>query len=365
MHLSDPAEQAAALGWYQRLSDSYGDVTLLLTGAPGGQNPQGICTADLPGETSGEVTAFLAHWRPNFAVWSGNHLHPRLIWQHRDTCGPIALIHAANAPFTAPRAFWGNLAQAVLPLFSDIFALDGLAHARLTGQLGAEARVHPGGRLQPSMAPLPVQTSDLERRAAELSGRPVWLATAVVPTELQAVLRAHRRVSRMAHRLLLLLVPDSATPADQALSAATDIGLRAKLWGDVALSDDALQVVIAPDPVPLGLLYRLAPVCFLGGSLTAQSDGTDPYQAAALGSAILYGPHVSAHSEAYRDLSQASAARLVRDADGLARVLTAVLAADVAAQMAHAGWEVLSAGAPLSDALLGLAQTALDQAEAA
>lgn len=365
MHLSHPSEVTPALAWFQRLCENYGEISLVLTGTDQGPKAPGVQTAALPDDTSGAVSAFLDAWRPALCVWSGNRVRPRLLWRQTERHGPAVLIHASDTPFLAPRPFWGAVAPAVLPLFSDIFAQDTAAHTSLSALVPPGTRLHPGGRLQSSLPPLPVRIPDLERRAMELSGRPVWLATGITPPELEPVLRAHRRVSRMAHRLLLILAPDPTTPTDMVQTAASDIGLRTRFWGDVALSDDALQLVIAPDPALAGLLYRLAPITFLGGSLSTFAGGTDPYQAAALGSAILYGPHVHTHAAAYRELAQAGAALLVRNTDGLAQALTLVLAADEAARMAHAGWEVLSAGAPLADALFALALSALDRAEAA
>ena len=365
MHLAHPSEVGPALAWFQRLCESYGEITLVLTGTDQATDTPGVQTSALPDDTSGPVSGFLDRWRPALCIWSGNRLRPRLLWQQTQGHGPAILIHASDTPFLAPRPFWGAVAPAVLPLFSDVFAQDTAAHTSLAAQVGPGTRLHPGGRLQSSLPPLPVRIPDLERRAMELSGRPVWLATGVTPPELEPILRAHRRVSRMAHRLLLILAPDPTTPVEAVQTAAGDIGLRARVLGDVALSDDALQVVIAPDPALSGLLYRLAPITFLGGSMSTFAGGTDPYQAAALGSAILYGPHVHTHAGAYRELAQAGAAVLVRNTDGLAQALTAVLAADEAARMAHAGWEVLSAGAPLADALTALALSALDRAEAA
>ena len=62
----------------------------------------------------------------------------------------------------------------------------------------------------------------------------------------------------------------------------------------------------------LGLIYRLAPIVFMGGSL-ARHGGQNPIEAAKLGAAILHGPHVWNFAEIYAALDAAHAAERVTD----------------------------------------------------
>ncbi len=66
----------------------------------------------------------------------------------------------------------------------------------------------------------------------------------------------------------------------------------------------------------LGLIYRLAPVVFIGGSLV-KHGGQNPIEAAKLGAAILHGPHVWNFAEIYAALDDAHGAEPVADADRL------------------------------------------------
>ena len=113
----------------------------------------------------------------------------------------------------------------------------------------------------------------------------------------------------------------------------------------------------------MGLWYRASPVCFLGSSLGQGHGGSDPYVAAALGSAIIYGPNVGTHLSSYSRLAAVGAARIVRDAAGLSRALAHLLAADQAASMAHAAWQIISEGAETTDTLVAQIQELLDGAE--
>jgi 3-deoxy-D-manno-octulosonic-acid transferase len=67
----------------------------------------------------------------------------------------------------------------------------------------------------------------------------------------------------------------------------------------------------------LGLIYRLAPIVFVGGSL-ASHGGQNPIEPIKLGAAILHGPHVWNFAEIYAALDQAHGAEQVTDVGRLA-----------------------------------------------
>jgi 3-deoxy-D-manno-octulosonic-acid transferase len=62
----------------------------------------------------------------------------------------------------------------------------------------------------------------------------------------------------------------------------------------------------------LGLVYRLAPIVFMGGSL-ASHGGQNPVEPIKLGAAVLHGPHVWNFAELYEALDTAHGAELIGD----------------------------------------------------
>ncbi len=66
----------------------------------------------------------------------------------------------------------------------------------------------------------------------------------------------------------------------------------------------------------MGLIYQLAPIVFMGGSLV-RHGGQNPIEPVKLGAAILHGPYVSNFSEIYGELDQEGGAELVTDASSL------------------------------------------------
>jgi hypothetical protein len=114
----------------------------------------------------------------------------------------------------------------------------------------------------------------------------------------------------------------------------------------------------------LGLWYRVAPISLVGGSLQP-IGGHNPFEPAALGSAILHGPYVTNFVDIYQRLTEAGAARLVTGPDTLAEAVHELMNPDKAASMAHAAWEVVSQGAEVTDRALDAIFDRLDAGQAA
>ena len=115
----------------------------------------------------------------------------------------------------------------------------------------------------------------------------------------------------------------------------------------------AYQLLLTRSPC----LQRLA-LAAAGHSLDVQAY---PFEAAALGSAVLYGPKVRNFLPSYGRLATAGAARIVNDAGALGNAVSRLIAPDQAATMAHAGWDVISEGAELADRVIEMVQDRLDE----
>jgi 3-deoxy-D-manno-octulosonic-acid transferase len=100
------------------------------------------------------------------------------------------------------------------------------------------------------------------------------------------------------------------------IEIAAAAGLNAALRSRGELPKRTTEIYVADTVGELGLIYRLAPAVFIGGSLI-RHGGQNPIEAAKLRSAILHGPHVWNFSEIYAALDSAHGAELVGDANRL------------------------------------------------
>lgn len=324
--------------------------------------PRGALTAPTPPERLSECTAYAAALRPDAVLWAGGDLRPALLSALSEAGAHMIALDLGPEPPTAPDAarWLPDPAPATLALFQSLYTTDERGARRLR-RLGLESqRIHATAPLMDTEMPLPCPPRLHEEVAALLNARPVWLAARLRGLEARDILAAHRQAVRLNHRLLLVIVPASDEEAQRVIRAASASQLRVCNWDAGEVPDDNTQVLLTEGPEELGLWYRIAPLTFLGGSLLTGTGGEDPFEAATLGTAILYGPNVGRHLSSYTRLVDAGAARIVRDADSLAAAVGQLVAPDQAAQMAHAGWDVISSGADMVDKVIAEVADCLD-----
>lgn len=315
-----------------------------------------------PGEHPSDVAAFLDHWQPDIGLWVWGDLRPNLILEAANRSCPLYLIDADSTGLEKRHSRWlPDLTRQVLSRFTRVLARTPASHRKLL-QLGLGAGiVEQSAPLLAGGQALACADTDLTELAAAMGGRPAWFAARVLPKEVPVILSAHARASRLSHRLLLILQPAAASQTEDVLRQTAEMNLNTIRWSEGQFPDETTQVMISDDPGDRGLFFRLAPVSFLGSTLVQGEDGCDPLDAAALGSAILYGPRVRHFVGSYSRLAAAGAARIVNDADALGAAVSSLIAPDHAAAMAHAGWDVISQGAALTDRVVDLVQDTLDE----
>lgn len=315
----------------------------------------------LPEDSVADSETFLDHWRPDLCLWTGGNLRPAVL-----TCADrrgIGLILVDAEETRLLRSNWRwlpDLPKALLARFSVILTRTPGTARQLQRMGFRQTKVEVSGTFQEGAIALPHDEALREQLAEMLRGRPVWLAAMAQPEELDLILEAHRAVSRLSHRLFLILVPDDETRADL-FRARLDAGdWRYAVWSEGVMPLETTQVLLADTRGEMGLWYRLATITLMASSLVQGQAGHDPNEPAAHGSAILYGPHVSRFLPHFTRYSQVGAARIVRDVDTLSGALGRLIAVDQSAAMAHAAWDVATTGAAVMDRISDLVQDRLD-----
>lgn len=374
LHAGDPENLLAVYDLARRLVQNLGDLHVLITlprdqksnrTAPPLPAHNRIVQTIVPGDHPANVSAFLDHWRPTLGLWVWGGLQPNLIVSAADQGCQLIFIDADNSGFDKSQSRWlPDLTRQVLTRFDLVFARTADAHRRLT-QLGVmPSRLSQTTPLLAGGQALDCAEMDETELAAALGGRPAWFAANVAEAEITTVLSAHRQASKLSHRLLLILQPADQAHVPVALEIAAEQRQNVVFWDAGEFPDETTQVMLSMDPSDRGLFFRVAPLSFLGSTLVQDGSASDPLDAAALGSAILYGPKVRHFMPSYSRLVTAGAARIVNDADALGTAVSTLLAPDHAAAMAHAGWDVISQGAALSDRMVVLVQDRMDKARA-
>jgi 3-deoxy-D-manno-octulosonic-acid transferase len=211
---------------------------------------------------------------------------------------------------------------------------------------------------------LPADPDALKGLAAAMGDRPIWLAASTHPGEEALVLEAHRRLAERLPDLLTMIAPRAPGRGDALAADIRRRGLRLAQRSRDEPLDGACAIYLADTLGELALLYRLAWVALVGGSLVPHG-GQNPLEPARLGCPTLLGPHTHNFAEVAARLVQAGAAHRVADKGELVAALTALLpdrasrarmAAQghaVADEVAMAGQETLAKLGPLLDRALG------------
>ena len=195
-----------------------------------------------------------------------------------------------------------------------------------------------------------------------LGGRPVWLAAQVTTREIDYMEAAQRRTIRAAHRLLLIVVPRDTSNGTDLARLFSEKGWRVAVQSEGEEPNETVQVFLADRDDDIGLWYRLAPITVIGGSFDPDAPAIDPYEPAALGSAIVHGREIGT-SVRFDRLKAAAATVEVVDPSVLGETLFGLLSPEKTAKLAHAGWSVTSESAHVVERLATMINETLDDLE--
>src|SRR5439155_1335154 len=219
--------------------------------------------------------------------------------------GPLLWMHGASV---------GEI-TAILPLIERLRSRDFtvLVTSRTVTSAGLGApRISTTGNLKLDAPAPPADDANLAALKAAIGERPVVAAASTHPGEETAVVDAHRRIKHSFPGLLTIIAPRHPERGPGVAEIAKVAGLNVALRSRGDLPGPSTDVYVADTLGELGLIYRLAPVVFVGGSLVSRG-GQNPIEPIKLGAAILHGPNVWNFAEVYAALDASDGAQEVSD----------------------------------------------------
>jgi 3-deoxy-D-manno-octulosonic-acid transferase len=285
--------------------------------------PAGVAHQFAPLDVPRYVRRFLDHWKPDLALFVESELWPNRIVEASRRRVPMILVNARLSDDSFRR--WRRLPGPI----TDLLHRFDLCLARTPGDaerfaaLGA-ARIVQTGDLKFDVPAPPCNQASLTAMQGAASRRPLLAAASTHAGEEQAMITAHRQLRRHFPGLLTIIAPRHPQRGDEitALAAEAGLGVRQRARGQ--MPDASTEIYVADTMGELGLIYRLVPVVFVGGSL-AQHGGQNPIEPAKLGAAIVHGPHVWNFADIYAALDEAHGAERIADENGLAPALGRLL----------------------------------------
>ncbi|HEY5167208.1 MAG TPA: 3-deoxy-D-manno-octulosonic acid transferase [Pseudolabrys sp.] len=329
LHGASVGELASVLPLIERIA-ARGVGMLVTTGTvtSGGlaeqRLPRGVIHQFVPLDAPRFVRRFLDHWQPDLALLVESDLWPNMMIETSARHVPMILINGRLSERSFQR--WRYLPNTIVNLLQrfDLCLARTPGDAGRFGELGAP-RIVTTGNLKLDVPAPPADPAALAALRDATNGRPVIAAVSTHAGEENIMIEAHRRLSANFPGLLTLIAPRHPERGPGVVEIASAAGLQAALRTRGELPNAATDIYVADTVGELGLIYRLAPVVFVGGSLV-RHGGQNPIEAAKLGAAILHGPHVWNFAELYAALDHAHGAELVTDVDRLTAGLGALLA---------------------------------------
>jgi len=292
--------------------------------------PKGALHQFVPLDTPSAVARFLDHWRPDAGLFVESDLWPNLILGAKARGVKLALVNARISARSAERWGWAKKSvAALLASFDMVLAQDDEGAERFR-KLGAR-NVEVVGSLKADAPLLPVDEDALAQLRQAIGPRPVLLGAQTHPGEDETLLPAHDLLRARFPDLLTILVPrHTVRGADLEMLCGARACKRRSTGGQIS---PQTSVYIADTMGEMGLFYRLAPFCFLGGTLVPLG-GHNVLEPAALHCAVLAGPHTNSAPRAYEAVLQAQGFGRIASSSDIAREAERLLGDPAAARAA-------------------------------
>lgn len=285
--------------------------------------PRGVIHQFVPIDRQVCVARFLHHWKPDVAFWLESDFWPNLLTQAKKAGVSLALLNGR----ISEKSFKGysRYPSFIRPVISafDLILTQSTDETTRFKSLGATS-VRAVGNLKFAAPPLPADEADLAKLQEQIGPRPVWLASSTFKGEEHIAGDVHKKLAGDHSGVLTIIVPRHPDRADDIEADLVAQGLqvsRRSLGHNITPGTD---VYLADTMGELGLFYRIAPIVFMGKTLSA-GGGQNPLEPARLNCAILHGPDMSNFATISAEMLANGACRSVTDADDLARQVAALL----------------------------------------
>jgi len=277
--------------------------------------PPGAFHQFIPLDLPPFITRFLDYWRPDLALFVESDLWPNMILSASERGIPMILVNGRLSERSYGR--WRRFPKTIEALLRrfDLCLVRSPDDAVRFGALGAP-RIGITGNLKLDVPVPPADARKLAALTEATRGRTIVVAASTHPGEESVIVDVHRRLKITFPQLLTIIAPRHPQRGAAVAAIVSTARLQSALRSRGAVPDAGIDVYIFDTVGELGLIYQLAPIVFMGGSLV-RHGGQNPIEPIKLGAAILHGPHVSNFREIYDELDGAGGAELVTDASRL------------------------------------------------
>ena len=363
LHAVSVGETRAAAPLIRQLQQRYPEFSLLLTQmTPTGRETAQQLFGDsvrciyLPYDLPWITRRFLQHFRPAFGILMETEIWPNLIDQCQRLNVPLYLVNARLSERSAKG--YAKLQKLVRPAFAGLtrIAAQTADDARRLSELGANQPLV-CGNIKFDVAP-PLDLDQQRARFVSLLGenRQVLLWASTREGEEAPLLDAFLQL-QWPDNLLLLVVPRHPQRFEEVANQISQRGLSLQKRSAGLPIAANTRVVLGDSMGEMFAYFSVANVAIIGGSIQPLG-GQNLIEACAVGTPVLFGPHMFNFAEASRLALEAGAAAQADDAAALMQLAASLLSDPQRCQaMSRAGIEFSQAHRGATDRIIALLPT--------
>ncbi len=267
------------------------------------------------------VNKFLAHWKPNVAIFIDSELWPNLTTLTYDTGCTMLQVNARMSRNSFERfKKVPKFTEEMLSYFKLTLVQSDIDKQRFE-ELGA-TNVEYIGNLKFDAEPLPSNPEIVAELIDQIGNRSLWMAACTHYNEEETIAQAHSILKENRQDVLTIICPRHPERAQDIKVELHDykIALHSEREEITAETDIYLVDTVGE----LGSFYRLSNIVFMGGSLI-EHGGQNPLEASRLTSAILAGKNTENFLSTYIELDEAGGLYRVDSAEELANYVDGLL----------------------------------------
>lgn len=319
----------------------------------------------LPYDVPFAIKRFLNNSHPQFGIIMETEIWPNLLSISHQRNIPLFLANARMSTRSEKGyARFARFTKQTLNNFAVIAAQSHDDKQRLQN-LGANNKdVHVIGNLKFEIN-LPVSLSEQATAMRSIwdINRPVLIAASTHEGEEEMILNASRQIRSQHPNLLLIIVPRHPERFDRVAALAQKSGYKVLRRSQNRPCPSDIQIFIVDTMGELPLFYAASDVAFVGGSLVPHG-GHNLLEPAALGRAVLTGPHFFNFNEITQQFIKANAALQVSNTEQLAQTTISLLNnSQRRAEMGEAGLMLMAKSQGASTRLVNLIKYYLNHNE--
>ena len=272
---------------------------------------------------------------PQAIVLIEAEIWPNFLWRAAEIGLPVFLANARLSPRSFPR--YKRFGWIFRPLFRSFVGVSCQNEEDAQGLLAVGCRpeaVRVVGNMKFDAAARFSELSKLDtkkmlRQAGWIEGAPVIVAGSTHDGEEMLLVEITRRLREKFPGLFLVIVPRHFERCKDLGKKFKAAGIkfvnRTEIFRNVQLAPGEVECVLVNTTGELKFFYESADIAFVGKSLTTEG-GQNPIEPAALGKAVVFGPHMENFADIARAFVAANAVAQVANAEELERVIGELLA---------------------------------------